>query len=154
MEREPIRNDARMARRIRKIGAGARCTLCGEHDPRALVARPDRVLCYECLAEERGKPRTEEHHFPNRYNSLFTGPIPGSDHRVLSDFQKDWPLKTFRNPHGSPLLKAAAALRGWLDTLRAVIDRGVGWIPGFLEELDAWLEQRLGPEWWRQMPRK
>lgn len=154
MEQNPIRNDARIARRGRQVGAGARCAVCGEQDPRALVSLPGRVLCYECLAAEHRRPVSEAHHFPNRYNSPLTVTVPGNDHRILSEDQLDWPMKTFRNPHGSPLLRAAAALRGWLDVVRVVVDRGVGWIPAFLEELDAWLEERLGPEWWGQMPRR
>jgi hypothetical protein len=154
VEQNPIRNDARMAHRTRQVGKGAKCALCGEEDPRALVARSGRVLCYECVAEAQGKPRSENHHFPNRYNSLFIVGVPGNDHRVLTDRQKDWPMKTYRNPHGSPLLKAAAAIRGWLDMLRVIIDRGVGWIPAFLEDLDAWLEVHHGPDWWKQVPRR
>ena len=53
-----------------------------------------------------------------------------------------------RNPDGSPLLKAAAALRGWLDLLRVVIDRNVGWIPFFLERLHDYLVTALGVRWW------
>lgn len=154
MEQNPIGNDARMARRSRRVGTDAKCAECGEGDPRALVRRPVRVLCYECLAAERGRSRTEKHHFPSRYNSLFIVMVPGNDHRILNDDQRDWPTNTFRNPHGSPLLKASAAMRGWLDILRVVMERGVGWIPTFLEDLDAWLEERLGPQWWRQMPRR
>lgn len=154
MEQNPIRSDARMARRTREVGPGSKCALCDERDPRALVARASRVLCYECLATEQGRPRTEKHHFPNRYNSLFIVVILGNAHRILNDYQMDWPTKTYRNPHGSPLLRASAAIRGWLDVLRLIIDRGVEWIPAFLEDLDAWLEERLGPEWWRQIPRR
>ncbi len=154
MEQNPIHSDARVARRTREVGPGAKCALCDERDPRALVARASRVLCYECLVAEQGRPRTEKHHFPNEDNALLIVMIPGNDHRILNERQRDWPEKTFRNPHGSPLLKASAAIRGWVDVLRLIIDRGVGWIPAFLEELDAWLSGRLGPEWWRHIPRR
>jgi hypothetical protein len=33
-----------------------------------------------------------------------------------------------------------------------IIDRTVGWIPPFLEQLDAWLIDQLGHGWWHQMP--
>ena len=151
MEQNPIGSDARMARRTRQVGPGAKCALCDERDARALVARAG--LCYECLAAKRGRSRTEKHHFPNEDNSLFTVMIPGNEHRILNHQQLDWPRKTFRNPHGSPLLKASAAMRGWLDVLRLIIDR-VGWIPALLEDLDGWLEKRLGPEWWRHIPKR
>jgi hypothetical protein len=154
MEQNPIRNDARRARRRRQVGEEAKCAQCGEQDPRVLVVRPGLVLCYECLAEADGKPRSEDHHFPNKCNSVFIAAVPGNDHRVLTDSQLDWPMKTFHNPHSSPLLKAAAAIRGWLDTLRVIIDRGIGWIPDFLEDVDAWLVENHGPEWWKQVPRR
>src|SRR5438270_703003 len=59
-----------------------------------------------------------------------------------------WPQETLRNPDASPLLKAAAALRSWLDVMRLLIERVVGWVPPFLEHLDAWLRDQLGPRWW------
>ena len=52
------------------------------------------------------------------------------------------------NANGSPLLRAAAAVRGWLDLLWLIIERTVGWVPAMLETLDAWLRQRLGARWW------
>jgi hypothetical protein len=154
MERNPIRNDARKARRARRVGEGTVCSRCGERDPRALVQGTSPRLCYECLAEAQGKARSEGHHFPNARNSRFIVGVPGNDHRILTDYQHDWPMKTYRNPHCSPLLGAASALRGWLNVLQLVIERGVGWIPGFLEDLDAWLERCLGPKWWHRMPRR
>lgn len=65
--------------------------------------------------------------------------------------QRDWPVRTLRNPHGSPLLAAAAAMRGWLDVLRLILERTVGYIPAFLEELDKKLCERLGNRWWEEL---
>lgn len=62
--------------------------------------------------------------------------------------QRDWPERTLRNPDGSPLLRAAGAIRGWLDVLRVIIDRAVGWIPPFLEWLDERLRAVHGNRWW------
>jgi hypothetical protein len=73
---------------------------------------------------------------------------PVNDHRVLNGRQLLWPIETLRNPDGSPILIAAAALRGWLDVLWVIIERTVGWIPEFLEQLDAWLRLQLGERWW------
>ena len=53
-----------------------------------------------------------------------------------------------RNPDGSPLLRAAAFIRSWLDHLRLVVDRAIGWIPPFLEWLDERLGTTVGPLWW------
>jgi hypothetical protein len=76
--------------------------------------------------------------------------MPGNDHRILSDYQHDWPLDTLRNRDGSPLLRAAASIRGWLDVLRLIIERTVGWVPALLEMLDAWLRGLVGERWWEQ----
>jgi hypothetical protein len=76
--------------------------------------------------------------------------MPANDHGILSDYQQDWSLETLRNPDGSPLLRAAASVRGWLDTLRLIMERTVGWVPAFLEALDAWLRGSLGERWWEQ----
>jgi hypothetical protein len=60
----------------------------------------------------------------------------------------DWPVETLRNPDGSSLLKVAALLRGWIDLLRLVIERTIGWTPDLLERLDAWLRARIGESYW------
>ncbi len=151
MEHNPIRKDARKIRRQRRVGNGAACSVCSERDPNALIPRADRVVCYECLAMEGGRTPTEPHHLGGSQNSPFAVTVPGNDHRVLSDYQQDWPQETLRNPDGSPLLKAAALIRGWLDILRLIIERAIGWIPPFLERLDAWLQQQFGPCWWHRM---
>ncbi len=78
--------------------------------------------------------------------------IPGNDHRVVDDRKNDWPRTTLRNPDGSPLLRAAASLRGWLDTLQLIVERTLAWIPPFLEHLDRWLTQQLGGTWWATLP--
>ncbi len=152
MEHDPIGRDARRKARQRKVGQGEACATCHEKDPRALVRVGNRVLCYECLAAEQDRSPTEDHHPAGAANSPCTVGTPGNDHRVLNDDQHDWPPETLRNPDGSPLLKAAACLRGWLDVLRLIMDRVVGWIPEFLESLDGWLRERLGPCWWCGMP--
>jgi len=62
--------------------------------------------------------------------------------------QRDWPEHTLRNPDGSPLLAAAAAIRGWLDVLWLVMQRTVGHIPVLLESLDEGLRTTYGDRWW------
>jgi hypothetical protein len=91
---------------------------------------------------------TEVQHWFGQHNDPLTSPIPANEHRVLSELQARWPKDTLRNPDGSPLLRAAAALRSWLDVMRLLIERVVAWIPPFLEQLDSWLRDRLGPRWW------
>ena len=52
---------------------------------------------------------------------------------------------------GTFLLLCAAAIRAWIDVMQHIIYRTVGWIPDFLEQLDDWLLERLGPSWWLAM---
>jgi hypothetical protein len=145
--------DLRWEARLRQLGTRTpRCTECPESDPFALTLTSDGLRCYECLALEAGRSWTERQHPAGRRNHLATVLIPGNDHRVVDDHKHDWPRNTLRNPNGSPLLRAAACLRGWLDTLQLVVDRTVGWIPPFLEQLDHWRTDQLGRGWWQQMP--
>jgi hypothetical protein len=137
--------DVRRAQRQRRFGPNARCTTCGESDPIALV-RSD--LCYSCHARQAGKSDVELHHVAGRHNSDFTVSLPANEHRLASDYQNDWPERTLRNPDSSPLLHASAWIRGFLDVLRLIIDRILGWIPEYLEKLDASLSSRFGQRWW------
>lgn len=147
MNDNPIRRDARRARRQRTLGPDAACA-CGETDPRCLVETDSGVRCYGCSAHDAGRPDTERHHIAGRHNLPTTVAMRNNDHRIASDLQQDWPMTTLRNPNHSPLLQAAAAIRGWMDVLLLILERAVGWIPRFLEALDAWLCGRLGDAWW------
>lgn len=147
MESNPIKADARHARRRRVLPVDARCA-CGETNVHCLIPTGDDVICYACRSMTAGRSRTEQHHVAGRHNLDTTVPVLNNDHRVLSDRQHDWPSRTLRNPDRSPLLQAAGAIRGWLDILALILERVVGWIPLFLETLDAWLCQRLGDAWW------
>jgi hypothetical protein len=145
--------DARREARLRQLGTRTpNCATCPETDPFALTQTPDGLRCYECQALAAGRPWTERQHPAGRRNHPATVPIPGNDHRVVDDLKNDWPRDTLRNPDGSPLLCAAACLRGWLDTLRLIVERTVGWIPPFLEHLDTWLTSQLGHGWWHRIP--
>lgn len=106
------------------------------------------VLCAKCHLTRQGKGATERHHPAGRANDPFTVAIAANDHAVLSDMQQDWPPQTLRNREGSPLLAMAAAVRGWLDVLRLIIERSVGWIPDRLEQLDGILRVQVSPAWW------
>ncbi len=136
------------------------CQLCGEDDLRCLRQVVLQVptegtitttLCAGCHVQLQGKRPTERHHPAGRANDPVTVAIPANDHAILTDRQHDWPVDTWRNPDGSPLLKAAACLRGWLDVLRELLERTVGWIPAFLERLDEVLRQHVGPRWWEML---
>ena len=138
-------DDVRRARRQRRLGPNAKCRTCGESDPAALLPAD---TCYACRQAQMGRSGLEKHHPAGQANDPMTVAIPANDHRVLSDFQQQWPEATLRNPDGSPLLRAAASIRGLLDVLRLIMERTVGWIPPFLEALDSWLRDQLGGRWW------
>jgi hypothetical protein len=145
---DPLRTARRESRRARRFAPGARCERCGESDTRALIAGSAPLLCRECRAIADGRSPIEWHHPAGQHNSEVTVAMPANDHSAASDYQQDWPLATLRNPDGSPLLRAAASVRAWLDTLRLVMERTVGWVPALLEALDAWLRATLGERWW------
>jgi hypothetical protein len=74
--------------------------------------------------------------------------VPGNDHRILSELQWFWLEDTLRNPEHSPLILAAASIRGWLDVMLVIIDHSIGWIPEFLEWLHNTLVNQIGADWW------
>ena len=65
--------------------------------------------------------------------------------------QQDLPQRALRNPDSSPLLKASSSIRGFLDILRLIIDRVLGWIPEYLEKLDTSLTSLFGQRWWMEL---
>ena len=121
----------------------------GEAERRAVETHVEG--CAECQARLQGRRPVEDHHPAGRANDPFTAPFWANDHDILTDRQHGWSAATLRNPDGSPLLKAAAAIRGWLDVLRLIVERTVGWIPPFLEWLDAALRGSVGDRWWETL---
>lgn len=141
-------------RRLRALGTRSpRCSVpgCPERDPFALTGAHPAILCREHSADQQGRSWTEEHHLAGHANNPEHAAVPANDHGTLSAYQQLWDRETLRNPDGSPLLRAAAALRGWLDLMRIMITRTVGWIPEFLERLDAALRAAIGPAWWERL---
>jgi hypothetical protein len=66
----------------------------------------------------------DAHHVAGKANSPVTVPVPVNDHRAcLSVAQADWPKSTLMNVHGSPLLAAAACVRGFVDMVFYLIER-------------------------------
>jgi hypothetical protein len=140
--------------RFRTLGTRMpRCAVpgCAETDPLALTGAHPEILCREHLADCCGAGWLEAHHLAGRRNDSATVSIPANDHGVLTASQSLWPRATLRNPEGSPLIQAAASIRGWLDVLQVIIERTVGWIPAFLETLDKSLAEQRGPGWWKQL---
>ena len=156
VKRKPIDNaflkNQLSERHFERLGTrNPTCSRCGECDPICLTGAQPEIACYECQAQSNGKPVIENHHPSGQHNDAFTIPIQGNEHRILSESQKFWPDETFYNPNKSPLRKASASLRGFLDILRLIIERSLGWIPEFLETLDQALIKRLGKNWWKDI---
>lgn len=149
--RDPIAAQQRKSVAARRCGPNAQCRLCGESRPEALIAGSSSTICAACDRKERGKTRLDRHHVAGKANSTITIPVPVNDHRArLNADQHDWPRQTLENPNGSPLLVAAASLRGYSDTVVYLIEMLLR--PELLEALDGFLIQRLGPKWWIGTP--
>lgn len=148
----PIRDRIGAHRRkviaTRRVGVGARCC-CGEDRPEALIAGSNPTICAACQRVSKGRTTIDEHHFAGRANNPATIPVPVNDHRaMLSVAQADWPKSTLTNTEGSPLLAGAACLRGCIDTILYLIEKGLLWLADMLEKLDEVLMKKLGPRWW------
>src|SRR5207245_2372214 len=109
----------------------------------------DRVICHECKRKENGMKTEDDHHFAGQANSPIIISLPANDHVAeLTPAQKDWPRITLENRDGSPLLAAAASLRGFIDTVLHLIKIGLHWIADMLEKADAFLTEKFGKHWW------
>lgn len=150
-EEEPgdqIRRYQRKAAASRRVGKNKKCP-CGELRPEALVPGTKPAKCAACARRKQGKTTEDSHHPAGRANNPAAIRAPVNDHRAeLSPAQYDWPSETLQNPKGSPLLAAAACIRGFVDTIFYLIKELLLWIPDMLEKLDALLALKLGRKWW------
>ena len=150
--RLPIRDEIaayqREAVAERRVGEGAQCA-CGESRPEALIAESAPIRCIECNRKLLGQATVDDHHPAGKANSPITTPVPANDHCAeLTVAQQDWPKKTLENPDGSPLLAAAASIRGYSNTNSYQVRTLLLTNPEMLEELDSFLTKERGPEWW------
>jgi hypothetical protein len=135
----------------RRVGEGRKCTKCGETRPRALIPSSDPTICAKCDRKERRRKTTDNHHIAGKANNEMTIAVPVTDHRAeLSEAQYEWPKKTLENPEHSPLLSAAAHIRGFVDILLYLAEQLLHWIVEMLELLDTHLGQKLGQGWWKR----
>lgn len=141
MNDDPLAEIVREARRKRYLGPNARCH-CGERNIWALVRRGDWIVCYECLRQTEGRSPNEQHHVIGKHNDDHAAEWPGNSHRILHAYRLAWPMMTQRNPRRSPLLSVAAAIRSELDSRRFQLER-----VSVMEQLDEFLNEKLGPEW-------
>ena len=132
----------------RRLGIDSRYS-CGETRPEALIAGSKPTICAACKRRDSGRTTLDNHHFAGKANSPTTIPVSVNDHRaLLSVAQADWPKRTLANPQGSPLLAAAACVRGFVDMVLYLIEKGLLWVAEMLEKLDEFLLRKLGPRWW------
>jgi len=132
----------------RRVGVGARCA-CGEDRPEALIAGSTPTICAACQRAAKGRTTIDQHHFAGKANNPATIPVSVNDHRaILSVAQAEWPRSTLSNAEESPLLAGAACLRGCIDTIVYLIEKGLLWIADMLEKLELVLVKKLGPRWW------
>lgn len=148
----PTRNPTKALRRkvvaARRVGLGASCS-CGENRPEALIRGINPATCAACQRAKTGQTTVDNHHFAGEANNPTTIPVPVNDHRArLSVDQMDWPKSTLMNAQGSPLLSAAACIRGFIDIALYLIEEGLLWIADMLEMLDQFQVKNLGPKWW------
>ena len=150
--RDPIRAYQRDVVAGRRVPENAQCA-CGESRLRALIRGSDPVICARCDRLAKGRATLDSHHVAGQANSPVKIPISVNDHRArLSADQYEWPKETLENPNGSPLHAAAARIRGFDDVLYYLIENLQLGTPEVLEELDSFLVEQLGPEWWKGTP--
>jgi hypothetical protein len=157
MKKPPLHDPEGAAKRAaiarRRVGEGARCA-CGETRPLALVPRSSPIICAKCQRQQKGQTVMDNHHpFGKANDPKIIIPAPVNDHRAyLNEAQHDWPKPTLENPDGSPLLAAAATIRGFIDTVLYLIERGLLWAAEMLEKLDEWATAKWGPKYWLNTP--
>jgi hypothetical protein len=140
-QRDPIRTHQRRTLAARRFGENAQCA-CGEARPEALISGRRLILCVQCQRKNKGQNIMDKHHVAGRANSPTTIAVPANNHRaILSVDQQDWPKETLENPDGLDLLKAAASIRGFIDTHDYLINQLLRPLPELLEKL-ADLERR------------
>jgi hypothetical protein len=145
---DPIGAYVRRAKAERRT-AGRKCSNCGEADPQKLIAKSTPLRCAACVAIATGRPIYEDHHPAGRINNPTTVRIPLNDHHgVLTPAMYEWPIATRENPDQSPVLAAAACLRGLYDTLVYLLGRMLLTVAEFLELLDQALRIDVGAVYW------
>jgi hypothetical protein len=148
----PLRNpEAAWLRKTtasRRVGVNATCA-CGETRPEALIRTSKPTICHECRRKEEGKSVVDNHHVFGQSNSPVTVPTPVNDHRAeVSVAQYDWPKKTLENPEGSPFLAAAGVVRGFINYIHYLIEKGLAWVVLLLEAADELFTVVIGQKYW------
>jgi hypothetical protein len=147
--RDPIAAFERENRAARRVGQGNQCHLCDERRSLALIPSSKPTICANCQRVKLGRSALDNHHPAGKANDPTTIPIPTNDHRAdLSPKQYEWPQETWTNPSGSPVLRGAASIRGYIETSDYLVASLLIPMAEMLEALDAFLKKRFGPKWW------
>jgi hypothetical protein len=153
---ELIPPDPRSAHRrgvvaARRAGIGNKCA-CGELRPEALISGRVPAVCFSCDRERLGWKKSDRHHLFGAANSPVTVSGPVNDHRAcLSVWQQRWPQETLKNQYGSPLLAAAAKIRGFSDFVLYLMNEHLLPIAQMLELLDTTLRKKRGTKYWKKL---
>jgi hypothetical protein len=148
----PSKDFARENVQSRRLGKRQKCTICGEDRPAALIAGSVPRICAECKRRAEGKSQFDHHHVAGQNNHSGTISIPVNDHvGRLSLDQYEWPRKTLRNPDRSPLLIAAACIRGAINVIEYCVDVFLRGVAALLELLDEALTAIHGRFWWKKI---
>jgi hypothetical protein len=147
--RDPVGAEVRRTRAQRRVGFEAKCSVCGETRPEALIEGSKPMICAECSRKANGQSITDLHHVAGRRNHSLTVPVPVNDHRAeLTPAMYDWPRETRENPDEAPLLAFAAHIRGFCDMHSYSMEELL--LPGaeLLEDLHSLLARDLGQKYW------
>jgi hypothetical protein len=157
MSDDTLKSLQRRAVRKRRFPPGARCHRCGESNLNALIETSNPIICTACSKEQKGVTPVEGHHVAGRANDpTFIVQANANVHRTISDMQGDWPEDALRNRNGNLLTKLEAGLRGIADLLTVAIDWltcSRDWLrreAAQIHVLVAWLNERIGPNWWQE----
>ena len=146
--RDPISTFVRESKACRRVGQDNQCK-CGERRPLALIPGSKPTICALCQRKALGHSLLDNHHPAGKANDPTTIPVRTNDHRaILSPAQYEWPPETRENPSGSPILAAAACMRGYCETDSYLVASLLIPKAEMLEELEAFLTKGLGPKWW------
>lgn len=147
--RDPIGQELRRIHAQWRVGPDSKCVYCGESRPEALIARSNPMICTECQRKQNAQSVMDRHHVAGRANHTLTIPVPANDHRaILTPDMYDWPKETRENPTHSPLLVAAACIRGFCRIAIYLIDELIYWIAELLEALHDKLVCEFGESYW------
>lgn len=150
---DPIKTYKRKSITKRRLGPNAQCTICGEKQPEVLDKRTNPLLCGGCRRKKKQHSVMDKHHNFGRANSPIMTLIPTNHHRgQLTVAQQNWPPETLRNPDGCPLRRAAALIRGFIDTVTYYMQMFLLRIAELLEWLSGHLREAWGRFWWRNTP--